>query len=171
MKIRSIEILNVRSIEHIKIEMRDLLALIGPNNAGKSNIMKAIKLFLEYDKPSDEDFYYRRRDKNIEIKVELELNDLEKGSSKSSADGNKLELIRQITYDTKNSLSSPLQTREGSNYKDKKFLLPKLIYIPAVKHISEETVVKKTNPFGELINLVYKSMTNTKEIRDELIEI
>ena len=46
MKISRLEIKNFRSIKHIVIEPRELCSLIGPNNVGKTNILRAIDLIL-----------------------------------------------------------------------------------------------------------------------------
>jgi len=45
MKLKQIEIDKFRSIDHISIVMDKLAVLIGENNAGKSNILKALSRF------------------------------------------------------------------------------------------------------------------------------
>ena len=45
MKLKQIEIDKFRSIDHISIEIDDLAILIGENNAGKTNILKALESF------------------------------------------------------------------------------------------------------------------------------
>lgn len=47
MKIEEIRIKNFRHIEDLAIKVGDMLALIGPNNVGKSSILKAIQAFCE----------------------------------------------------------------------------------------------------------------------------
>ena len=67
-----------RSIDHVEINFPDNIpvVLIGENNAGKSNIIKAIDLILgemypKYHNPEDNEFYFRNRQQAIEIKVDF----------------------------------------------------------------------------------------------------
>ena len=46
MRISQIEIRNFRSIQNLSIDPGTLCALVGPNSAGKTNILKAIDLVL-----------------------------------------------------------------------------------------------------------------------------
>lgn len=46
MKLRRVRIQNYRSIKELEFEVGDLCALIGPNNAGKSNILSALAFVL-----------------------------------------------------------------------------------------------------------------------------
>lgn len=73
MKIARLEITNFRSIEHIDLFPPSLCVLIGENNAGKSNILRALSLVLGDAWPSerhfsDDDFYNHTADP-ISIKV------------------------------------------------------------------------------------------------------
>lgn len=47
MKIEEINIKNFRHIEDLTLKVGDMLALIGPNNVGKSSVLKAIQAFCE----------------------------------------------------------------------------------------------------------------------------
>ena len=61
MAIEKLVVDNFRSIEHVEIELGSLNALIGPNNSGKSNILRALNLILGETWPGrplpDTDFY------------------------------------------------------------------------------------------------------------------
>lgn len=46
MKLSRVRIQNYRSIKELEFEIGDLCALIGPNNAGKSNILSALVFVL-----------------------------------------------------------------------------------------------------------------------------
>lgn len=72
--IKKLIIQNFRSIKNVEIELGPLNALIGPNNAGKSNIMKALNLVLGETYPSirsftEKDFW--NYDKSNPIKIEV----------------------------------------------------------------------------------------------------
>ncbi len=74
MRITKIRIKNFRSIKDQDIVITPLLGLIGSNNAGKSNILKAINLVLGERYPTSyvvkrEDFYNEDPSNNIEIEI------------------------------------------------------------------------------------------------------
>jgi len=84
MKIKEVQIKNFRSIVECKFNFPDLLALIGENNAGKSNIIYALELFFNKNKPESKEDYFDLS-KPIEITISFtNLTDFEK---------NKLEKI------------------------------------------------------------------------------
>jgi predicted ATP-dependent endonuclease of OLD family len=69
--LRLLVIDNYRSIEHLDLTMGPLNALIGPNNAGKSNILRALNLVLGETWPtrpfSDRDYHQYDPTRPIEI--------------------------------------------------------------------------------------------------------
>lgn len=74
MKVARIEIEHFRSIEKLSYEPKGLTLLIGQNNAGKSNILRALNLVLGDSWPSernfdDTDFYKKDTSNPIVIKV------------------------------------------------------------------------------------------------------
>ena len=56
MKIARVRIENYRSIKQLDFSPNNYCALIGENNAGKSNILKAINLVLGETWPTDRTF-------------------------------------------------------------------------------------------------------------------
>src|ERR1043165_5581062 len=79
MKLKTIEIKNFRSIKHISFDFPEsnLLVLVGPNNAGKSNIISAIDAicgegWYGSDKMEDNDFYFRDRKAKLRIKLSFD---------------------------------------------------------------------------------------------------
>lgn len=77
--IKKLIIEDFRSIKNMEIELGALNAFIGPNNAGKSNIMKALNLVLGDIYPSvrsfgEKDFYnYESNPIKIEVRFDLPL--------------------------------------------------------------------------------------------------
>ena len=61
MRIARIRVHNFRSIRHIDLTTTSLMVFLGPNNHGKSNILRAIEFFLSpsYKLTKDEFFAYR----------------------------------------------------------------------------------------------------------------
>ena len=81
MKIRKIEIKNYRSLHNLIIYPKDILALVGRNNSGKSNLIKALELFFEGSTRmiNDECFYNHKTEGSIEIFITFEqLSDWER---------------------------------------------------------------------------------------------
>lgn len=73
MRITRLQIERFRSIKSLDFQVPQACALVGPNNAGKSNILEAIKRVLLADYGprtstfSEEDVHQRNEDDNIEI--------------------------------------------------------------------------------------------------------
>ena len=250
MKMRKIEIKNYRSLHNLTVYAEDILALVGRNNSGKSNLIKALELFFEGSTRmvNDECFYNHKPEEPIEIFVTFEqLSDWEREEFKAWMDEDKLVVGREIVCSgadsyTINNLAitkvpEPEWLREDiisgdkitewwskkdelkingldfgvelgtskpgvGKWKEavKKFLdehrdeipskkerrenpkgypgvlkgaLPEFIHIPAVRDISEEAKVAKTNPFGQLINSVLVKVSGEQKdaISKQLKEI
>ena len=72
MHITTIEIHNFRSIKKLSINVRALTVLAGENNAGKSNILRALDVFFNPHKEIvDDDFHYDITPKLMVMKVGL----------------------------------------------------------------------------------------------------
>jgi CRISPR-associated exonuclease Cas4 len=71
MKLKQIEIDKFRSIDHISIVIDKLAVLIGENNAGKTNILKALDLFYQDSVKgiNEEYFYFKDRNQPISISI------------------------------------------------------------------------------------------------------
>ena len=72
--ITEIEIRNFRSIERMKLKCTDITTFIGENDAGKSNILRALNLFFndetDYGQPFDFDRDWNRNAKTIQRKAQ-----------------------------------------------------------------------------------------------------
>src|SRR3990172_9867531 len=81
--IRSIEIEKFRSVEKVSVtDVSDIAALVGPNNSGKSNILRALNVFFNDETHPgifiDFDVDYRlsppsKKKKAIKVAVEFDL--------------------------------------------------------------------------------------------------
>lgn len=99
--IKKIKIQNFRSIKNLEIQLGKINAFIGPNNAGKSNIMKALDLILGETYPTiksfdDKDFYKYNKKNPILIQVSFDppLNrDSRIHGFKLTYDGNNCEYV------------------------------------------------------------------------------
>ena len=80
MRIRHIQIQNYRSVKKIDLAPGGITALVGPNNAGKTNILAALNFLLGDRYPmitglDDKDFYGKARENGLLIKVWFERNE------------------------------------------------------------------------------------------------
>ena len=85
--VEKVSIENFRSIQKLEIKLDKINELIGPNNAGKSNILKAVGLVLGETWPSprvvdDNDFIGMNRNNKITIRVSLDQYLIDKKSQK-----------------------------------------------------------------------------------------
>lgn len=82
-RIKNIQIKNFRSIRNVSIDANYLTTLVGKNDSGKSNILRALNLFFNgetnpgqiFDFDGDHNIYNRpnRQAKEISIRLELEI--------------------------------------------------------------------------------------------------
>jgi predicted ATP-dependent endonuclease of OLD family len=75
MKLKSITVKNIRCIEDTTINIRGFTSFIGPNNCGKSSVLRAIEIFLNQQSPSIEE--WRKGHKDKEMIIEGEFGDLQ----------------------------------------------------------------------------------------------
>jgi putative ATP-dependent endonuclease of OLD family len=88
MRISKVKITSFKTIESVSFDLDNITVLIGENNSGKSNILKALDLFFEDSVRgiSEEYFYFKDTSKPINIILTFtDLNFLQKsGHSKKS---------------------------------------------------------------------------------------
>jgi len=77
MRITQLTIQNFRSIENLTLALPRVCALVGPNNAGKSNILEALRRVLgtswvSVSSFSPEDVFLRETDRAVTISCKLE---------------------------------------------------------------------------------------------------
>lgn len=72
MKLKRVHIMNFRHIDDVEIQIGDMLALIGPNNVGKSSILRAIQYFCEpVTQIPDADYNESNGYPDIEVTIEF----------------------------------------------------------------------------------------------------
>lgn len=175
MKIKSIEIKNFRSIAHCKLELPDLLALIGENNAGKSNIVYALRLFFSANK-ADNECDFLNPGHLIEITVQFkDLTDFEK---KKITDAHRTDsdfvLKKTYSFDdevktssVKDGVETSASPRGAQNFLAD--TLPELYILPAIREIPNEVKLVGTTNFGKLLTDVIENAAGGFETVDDLL--
>ena len=175
MKVKEIEISNFRSIAHCKIEFPDLIALIGENNAGKSNIINALKLFLNENK-ADKETDYLVTDNPIEITIHF--TNLTAHEQEMITDTHRTGddfIVKKsypyndnaITTSVKEAGETDMSPRGPQNILAD--TLPELYILPAIKEIPNEIKMTSTTNFGKLLSDVIDNTAEGFETADSLL--
>jgi putative ATP-dependent endonuclease of the OLD family len=186
--LKNIHIKGFRSLSDINLPLQNLSVFIGKNNAGKSNILLAIKLLLEASTKdvADNDFYKNELEQAelIEIIGEFivppEYLDLCEAKHKPKIQNcivdNVLTVRRQITkVDGKpKALALELKQPESGEYNTPtgidaafKQLLPEVIFIEAFKDPSEESKTKGTAALGKILKQIVEQVSD--KINDDVM--
>jgi len=182
MRIGQVQISNFRSIENIKLNMEDYVVLFGPNNSGKSNIIRALLFYFDYLRPTTDMFHRNGETCASELWVEVqyipdnpkELDDLPDKYKLSdgtyivrkvvSLNNLKSKYHGYIETDGKRSLD---QTEFFGAKNVSKTKLGELIYIPALKDVGDETKPRGSTILAKLLkNIVSDSLQNSAEYNE-----
>ncbi|MDO9778727.1 AAA family ATPase [Glaesserella parasuis] len=196
MKLRKIHIKNFRSIQDVKIEVHNYTMLVGANNAGKSNIMAALRAFYEditWTKEDEPKFRQSTSTEDMESWVELtfELTNNEWNALadkyKSSQSGQYLTVRKYfISKDKVKSKQSNIYGVVDGIIDDSLFYgaknigsakLGTIIYIPAFISANEQLKTSGSSPLRDMLNLMlkkaladspaYKAITDSFDIFNE----
>lgn len=182
-----LEINQVRGIDRLSLPVRDLTTLIGPNNAGKSTVLDAIRLFygdLEWD--DSRDLPWRGPDPDrkwvgsyVEVTYELAPNEaMEIGHH---ADGDRLRLRRHFTRGlTPNnrpreagriySFPDPLvwfNSKEGTEWRpdDSPASLGSCVYVPALPDLADHTRMAESSVLREVMRRALDDVNASEAIK------
>ncbi len=80
MRLKKVSIRNFLSFDNLEVEFNGLNFIVGPNNSGKSNVIRALRKLSEYEQPSTDstDFFKGKRAEGYEIRADVELSKEEK---------------------------------------------------------------------------------------------
>jgi len=175
------------------LNIKKFTTFIGKNDAGKSNILKAIYIVCENKPISYEDLHKgNKNDCEISLffKVPDELKEIISKEFKVNLDENRIiEIKKAFEWDgDKNKLKNGqyILNDKDIKYKDIKNYLPHVLYIPAVKNVEDELkfgkdtlvsrlflpIIEKTSEEkgqGESVSMLKYKLRNT--IQNETQEI
>ncbi len=170
MKINKVIIHNIRSIKELTIPLNDFSLLVGENNAGKTNVITALRLFYEDDGlkfNKERDFpKFETIDNESWIDIEYKVTDEEaltlKAEYKITPNTFKVrryflnenkELIGNI-YGYENGAISSNSFYGWKNVSSAK--LGSVIYIPEMSKTSDNMKLSGPSPLREITNFVFK---------------
>lgn len=174
MKLRRLRIHNFRSVIDADIEIHDYTMIVGANNAGKSNVIAALRAFYEDMKHSGEDLPKMKGVKFDDSWVELtfELSEVEwEGLAekyKKGAPGRILVVRRYFASDDKekfkSSQSNIYAVINGELEKELFYgaknvgtaKVGNIIYIPALTTAAEQMKTTGPSPLRDMLNLMLK---------------
>jgi putative ATP-dependent endonuclease of OLD family len=185
MKIKSILIHNFRSIKEAKFDVYNYTVLVGSNNAGKSNVLTALRIFYEdgvkFDNSSDFP-KFQTADNESWIEIEYLLTDEEfsnlKGEYKNpgnilkvrkylkSEDSNRVKSGQSNIYAYENGVLSDNLFYGAKNVSEAK--LGTVIYIPEVTTTDEALKLTGPSPLRDVITFVMKKVVDTSRSFGEL---
>lgn len=162
MKINNIHIHNFRSIQDAVISLQDYNIIVGENNVGKSNIVDALRCFYGEIRFENVDFYKNAPsdDQKAWIEIEYDLTDSEFYTldKKYRVEYNKLKVRRTLAPQQKGLQAYTAKGLERGKFYGKRGtkpdLLGKLIYVPAVIDIKENTKLSGTSALNGLIQIM-----------------
>ncbi|MGB3480525.1 MAG: AAA family ATPase [bacterium] len=175
MKISRLEIKNFRSIKHIVIEPRELCSLIGPNNVGKTNILRAIDLILGEGwttkaKIARELFNDNSKPIIIEVifKNPVIYSCVDKyGQEKSNTvQSIKLEMRLEPELSAKTTRNSGDTFYYQDNFKRKCHF----IYIPAGRKLSDEMRISQWTLLGKLMRIIHNNYIQKYDTDEEKLK-
>ena len=168
-RITEITINNFLSIRNLTIKIDKSLILIGRNNVGKSNILKAIDVFFDMSSTTYTDDYFYGKNTNNPITISITFN--EKIDCKSST------IIKYIRIKDDGKIKSDYywESHNDDNLikninKNLKSILPSTYFLKDVKYVNEETALTNTTFLGKLFNelLLPSVSTNIDDKSEEL---
>jgi predicted ATP-dependent endonuclease of OLD family len=181
MKISEVVIHNFRSIAHEKIQFQDFSIMAGENNAGKTNVINAIRAFYEeggmkYDKKKDfPKFPTKDNESWIEIEYKLTDDELESLKEEYRGTNSTLRLRRYFNSDDTSLVNSKQSNIYGYEYGQlSKTLfygaknissgkLGQIIYIPELSKTSDTLKLSGPSPLRELANFVFKKIVTSSD--------
>lgn len=171
MKLTRIRIHNFRSVIDMDIEAHDFLILVGANNAGKSNVINALRCFYDDLKWVEDDFPKRGandQDSWIELSFRLSDNEWENLADKYKENvvDQSLVLKRWFKGDKVKAKQSNIygivngKEEETLFYGAKQVSTAKcgsIIYIPALTTPNEQMKTTGPSPLRNMLNFVLKN--------------
>lgn len=175
MKISSITLHNFRCFEDATFHARDYALLVGANNAGKSNLIDALRIFYEKDLKFEDGRDFPRfpatdKDSWIDITYRLTSDEYDNLKTEYRQPGKQLKVRKYLKSVEKDSDGKPragIFGYEGSVLSAEHFYgmknvqqgkLGDLIYIPDVSVLSDHTKMSGPSALRDLVTDILKKL-------------
>lgn len=182
MKITKIKIHNFRSIVDAEIEVYDFLVLVGANNAGKSNVVNAIRCFYEDTKWTDNDFPKKgttNQDSWVEISFKLSEDEWNNLADKYKEGVQEKSIILKRYFKGKKvkAKQSNIYAIVNGNEEADLFYGAKnigtakcgsVVYIPALTTPSEQMKTTGPSPLRNMLNFMLKKVVSKSPAYSQL---
>ncbi|WP_179317925.1 ATP-dependent nuclease [Winogradskyella undariae] len=175
MKIYKIKIHNFRSIKDGTFYLNDYSLLIGENNAGKSNVFRALRVFYEHLKFDNKSDFpkFQTSDNESWIEIEFLTSQEEQETLKEEYKSSDLLLkVRKILKSEQTEFKTLIKSNQSNifAYENGKLStnyfygaknisqskLGNIIYIPEVSKVDDSLKMTGPSPLREMINFVIK---------------
>jgi CRISPR-associated exonuclease Cas4 len=155
-----------------------MLVLVGPNNSGKSNILRAIEFGLSASaKPNPEDFFSFRSEDELWVEMTFDrLTEQEESTFREYLSDDKtirIQKIAKLGEDGKIEIEYKGYVQKSDHWQTipKNTIggggLPEFLLIPAVRELSKELETRTTAFFGRILRLAMKIIVEQEEDSQE----
>lgn len=175
MRVVSIKIHNFRTFADVELHLTPYSLLLGTNNAGKSNLIDAIRVFYEKDISYDEsrDFpKFATSDTEVWIEIQYKPTAEEFATLKDDyqlSDGTfrVRKYLQSTEADSEGKTKTGIYAYVGGNLSNARFYgakniqqgkLGEIIYIPAVSKLDDHTKLTGPSALRDLVNAVLKKI-------------
>lgn len=178
MKIKNIKISNFRSIKSANFDTTNFNIFVGQNNCGKTNFFEAIEFFFNgIDRNTNIDHLKFKKDKSLEIRVEIEFIGSLQGAEVMNNATNKTKIEKALNdNDTVTFIRSSLdiskrimivngeEIHPGTGF-DKALndFLPKYEYVNTKQYYDSVAKYGKTTPMGKMLSGVLLAIIETDD--------
>ena len=173
---------NFRSLQDVEIHLCPFSLLIGANNVGKSNVIDAIRVFYDHLKfdPKRDFPKFKTEDEETWIEIEYQLSDSEwarLADKYRRAPEKKIRIRRYLQ--SKDKRLGLYFVESGDRVAEELFYgarnvqkakLGKIVYIPAVSRLDEQTKLTGPSPLKELISMVLEGVLSQSPSYSQLEE-
>lgn len=175
MKIRTVSLHNFRSVKDARFDLENYSLLVGENNAGKTNVLTALRIFYEdhgIKFEEDRDFPKFKTDEESWIELEFLTTEEEQANLKESykTKDNVLKVRRYLKSDKHvKSTQSNIYGYENGTLSTNLFYgaknisqakLGKVIHIPDISTTNEALKVSGPSPFRDMVYFVFKKVVS-----------
>ncbi len=189
MHLQFLTIHNFRSIKHQKIFFKKYSCLIGENNSGKSNIIRAIRIFYEdgikYDSKKDFPRFKELDDNECWIEMEyITTEDEQEGLKNEYKTNDKILKVRKYLKTDNINFKEKVKANQSNIfayengelstnyfYGAKNISLSKLgniIFIPEISRIEDNLKLSGPSPLRNMINHIMKKVVKGSNCFNEL---